>query len=107
MKVKYDIYSGRPYGSAETWAPPKADDCARVLFADRPDRVADVIFFRDYPKCCRIRLYGPGLHVVADLSAVAPFCPTNQLIPGFWDELVKETLQRGGIIPREDKEDER
>ena len=103
MKVKCDIYSGIPYGSAETWVPPKADDCARVLFADKANRIADIIFFRDYPKCCRIRLYGPDLHVVADLFADAPFCSTNQLIPGFWGELVKETLQRGGIVPQEDQ----
>lgn len=101
MRIKYDIYNGRPYCNTELWAPPKAEDNARVVFSERPDRIADVIFFRGYPKCCRIRLYGPDLHIVADLFADAAFHPINQIIPGFWDELVADTLRRGGILPEE------
>ena len=43
--LKCRVYSVRPTKDGEQWLPEKADSVARILFSDRSDRVADVIFF--------------------------------------------------------------
>lgn len=99
MKIRFDIYKNRPFGNTELWAPPKSSENARVVFDDCKDSIADIIFFQEYPKCCRIRMYGPDFHIVCDVSADFEFHPTNQVIPGIFTERVVDTLMRGGIIP--------
>ncbi len=99
MNIKGDTYENRPFGDANRWAPPKSSENARVVFDDRKDRIADIIFFDKYPKCLRIRLYGPNSHIVCDVLADFEFHPTNQVVPGFWTERIVDTLMRGGIIP--------
>ena len=104
--LKCRVYSVRPTKDGEQWLPEKADSVARILFSDRSDRVADVIFFAGYPHCFRIRIYDPKYRMAFDFSAgpdtAYMICPVCRVFSAQWSELVVETLTRAGILRKGD-----
>ena len=104
--LKCRVCSVRPTKDGEQWLPEKADSVARILFSDRSDRVADVIFFAGYPHCFRIRIYDPKYRMAFDFSAgpdtAYMICPVCHVFSAQWSELVVETLTRTGILRKGD-----
>lgn len=103
-KLKYSVRTVRPKKDGVLWLPEKKANVARILFSDRADRAADIIFFSDYPWCFRLRLYSPLRCIDFDFSLLEEsgyiIRPVCHVFSGVWSELVTETLQRGGILEK-------
>lgn len=103
-KLTYSVRTVRPIKDGVRWLPEKKADVARILFSDRADRAADMIFFSDYPWCFRLRLYSPLRCIDFDFSLLEEsgyiIRPVCHVFSGFWSELVTETLQGGGVLEK-------
>ena len=104
--LKCRVYSERPTKDSVQWLAREADSVARILFLDRSDRAADVIFFAGYPCCFRIWIYSPKYRMAFDFSTGPKteyiICPACHVFSGLWTELVVETLTRAGILRKGD-----
>lgn len=101
----YNVRSIRKVFPTESWLPTKADSVARVLFSDQSERAADIIFFPEYPRSFRIRIYSPTHHIDFDVSAHSnprlKICPTSQMFHCCWTEQVIESLMKTGILRKD------
>lgn len=101
----YSVRSTRNVFPTESWLPKKVDSVARILFADRTDRAADIIFFPEYPSSFLIRIYSPthrmDFDVLAHSGSGLKICPTSQTFRSYWTEKVVESLIRTGILRKE------